>query len=48
MLLMVLSTSAGAQTTDGGFDRTLSASPASTATAMFATIRRDLGSSARL
>lgn len=46
MFLMVLSTSAGAQTTDGGFDRALSTSLASTAKAMFATIRRDLADAA--
>jgi hypothetical protein len=37
---------AGAQTSDGGFDRALSTSAASTAKAMFATIRRDLAESA--
>jgi len=46
MFLIALSTSAGAQTTDGGFDRALSTSLASTAKAMFSTIRRDLADAA--
>lgn len=46
MCVLVLSASAEAQTTDGGFDRALSTSLASTAKAMFATIRRDLSEAA--
>src|SRR6516165_9983014 len=41
-----LASSAFAQTTDGGFDKALSTSAASTAKAMFATIRRDLADAA--
>jgi len=46
LFLMLLSMPAGAQTSDGGFDRALSTSFASTAKAMFATIRRDLADAA--
>jgi uncharacterized damage-inducible protein DinB len=46
MCVMLLATSAGAQTSDGGFDRALSMSLASSAKAMFATIRRDLADAA--
>jgi uncharacterized damage-inducible protein DinB len=46
ILLMGLSVSVTAQTTDGGFDHALSLSSASTAKAMFATIRRDLADAA--
>jgi uncharacterized damage-inducible protein DinB len=44
--VMLLPVSAGAQTSDGGFDRALSTSLASSAKAMFATIRRDLADAA--
>jgi hypothetical protein len=43
---MAASASASAQTSDGGFDRALSTSLASTTKAMFATIRRDLADAA--
>jgi len=43
---LALTAPAGAQTTDGGFDRALSTSAASTVKAMFATIRRDLAEAA--
>jgi uncharacterized damage-inducible protein DinB len=46
MLLAMFASSAAAQTSDGRFDEALSTSPASTAKAMFATIRRDLADSA--
>jgi len=46
MCVMLLSTGARAQTSDGGFDRALSPSMASSAKAMFATIRRDLADAA--
>ena len=46
MCVMLLSASAGAQTSDGGFDRALSTSLASSAKAMFATIQRDLADAA--
>src|SRR5437660_1424327 len=39
---LMLAIPAAAQTSDGGFDRALSTSPASTAKAMFTTIKRDL------
>jgi uncharacterized damage-inducible protein DinB len=44
--VIAVSASARAQTSDGEFDRALSTSAASTAKAMFATIRRDLAESA--
>src|SRR5215831_18709414 len=44
--LQALSVSAFAQTTDGGFDKALSTSAASTVKAMFGTIRRDLADAA--
>ena len=43
---LLLSASARAQTSDGGFDKALSTSSASTAKAMNATIRRDLADAA--
>ena len=46
LCVLALSASAGAQTSDGGFDRALSTSAASTAKAMFATNRRDLADAA--
>src|SRR4051794_8488214 len=46
MCVMLLATTARAQTSDGGFDRALSTSLASSAKAMFATIRRDLADAA--
>jgi uncharacterized damage-inducible protein DinB len=46
MLFVTLSVPATAQTTDGGFDQALSTSMASTAKAMFATVRRDLADAA--
>jgi DinB superfamily len=46
MLFVTLSVPAAAQTTDGGFDQALSTSMASTAKAMFATVRRDLAEAA--
>jgi len=46
LFVVMVSASARAQTSDGGFDRALSTSPASTIKAMFATIRRDLADAA--
>ena len=46
MLFVALSVPAAAQTTDGGFDQALSTSFASSAKAMFATVRRDLADAA--
>ena len=44
--MTVFAAPASAQTSDGGFDKALSASMASSAKAMFATIRRDLAEAA--
>jgi uncharacterized damage-inducible protein DinB len=44
----LLGSAAYAQTSDGGFDKLLSTSPASTAKAMHATIRRDLAEAAEV
>ena len=46
VLIQAIAAAAGAQTTDGGFDKALSTSLASTAKAMHATIRRDLAEAA--
>ena len=46
VLVQVCAASAFAQTTDGGFDKALSTSYASTVKAMFGTIRRDLADAA--
>lgn len=46
MLFVALSVPVAAQTSDGGFDRALSTSFASTAKSMFATVRRDLAEAA--
>ena len=46
IVAMSLAAPATAQTSDGGFDQALSASPAASAKAMFGTIRRDLAEAA--
>jgi uncharacterized damage-inducible protein DinB len=46
VLMQAIAATAAAQTTDGGFDKALSTSLASTAKAMHATIRRDLAEAA--